>query len=399
MDKMNRTVGGILLVAGTTIGAAVLALPVTAVAGFFPSQLLMTSCWLLLTYTAFLFLEVTLWFPKGANMITMARYTLGPIGQYIALILYLFLLYSLLTAYIALSGDLFLEMTASLNSTLPRWLGFIPLFGLFSIFVYRGTESVDLFNRLLMVAMFFAYLWLLYLAAPFVEKNLLARRDWSCFLVGISVVITSFGFHIIIPTLTLYLDRDIATLKRVIFIGSLLPFLIYSLWQLIALGIIPQEALLRGYLEGVDGATLLTQIVENPTIYLTARLFMWLAVFTSFLGVSLSLWDCLCDGVGQCKQKRPLLYLITFAPPLLFALFSRRVFLSALEYAGAFGVITLLAILPVCMVWSGRYHLTLASDFQTFGGKRALVLVVILSCLIIAAELLSKLTIFQMGFF
>ena len=60
---MNKTLGAILLVSGTTIGAAMLALPVvTGLAGFIPTALLFILFWAFMLFTAFLILEVNLWF-------------------------------------------------------------------------------------------------------------------------------------------------------------------------------------------------------------------------------------------------------------------------------------------------------------------------------------------------
>ena len=80
---MNRMIGGILLVAGTSIGAGMLALPVvTGFAGFWPSFGLLLAYWGLMTYTALLILEVNLWTKKpNSNLITMAEMTLGAPGK------------------------------------------------------------------------------------------------------------------------------------------------------------------------------------------------------------------------------------------------------------------------------------------------------------------------------
>src|SRR5206468_11353 len=99
-------------------------------------------------------------------------------------------------------------------------------------------------------------------------------------------------------------------------------------------------------------------------IAMVARFFSFFAIVTSFLGVSLSLMDFLADGFGIKKTRtgRIALYLMTFVPPLLITLIDPRAFLSALEYAGAFGVVTLLGLFPALMVWSGRYQRHLAAD-------------------------------------
>lgn len=105
MKGHSQLIGGILLVSGTTIGAGMLALPVsTGLAGFIPSIILLFVFWLYMTYTAFLMLEVNLWMGPHTNLISMAKNTLGTIGEGVSWLTYLFLLYSLTTAYVAGAG-------------------------------------------------------------------------------------------------------------------------------------------------------------------------------------------------------------------------------------------------------------------------------------------------------
>src|SRR5579872_3346282 len=104
----SKLIGGVLLVVGTTIGAGILALPVaTAELGFWGSIVLLTGCWAMMTACAFLFLEVNLWLPPNSNLISMAGATLGKGGQAVVWTVYLLLLYSILSAYVAGGGDLF----------------------------------------------------------------------------------------------------------------------------------------------------------------------------------------------------------------------------------------------------------------------------------------------------
>jgi tyrosine-specific transport protein len=392
----SKWIGGVLLVAGTTIGAGMLALPVsTGLAGFFPSILLFFAYWLYMTFTAFLLLEVNLWMGKESHLNSMARYTLGKVGQAFSWLFYLFLLYSLLTAYIAGAGPIFIDAIHALfGIALPEWAGALPLLAIFGYFVYKGTRSVDYVNRFLMVGLAAAYALMVVFLTPHVHWTLLEHVDWRYALLGVSVVATSFGFHIIIPSLTTYLDRDVAKLRSVILVGSLIPLLVYISWEFLALGIIPvsgANGIEQGYINGSNGVLLMTTFLSNPAIAMIARFFSFFAIVTSFLGVSMSLFDFLADGLS-IKKTRPgrlLLYAITFLPPLLIALVDPRAFLSALEFAGAFGVVTLLGLLPALMVWSGRYVKKLApeSAFRAPGGKLALAAAIIISLLVIIHEI------------
>jgi tyrosine-specific transport protein len=89
---LKNTMGGVLLIAGTAIGAAVLALPIqTAALGFTYSLTALVLCWGLMTIGALLVLEANLLIGQGTNLITMAQRTLGPVGQMLTWLSYLFL--------------------------------------------------------------------------------------------------------------------------------------------------------------------------------------------------------------------------------------------------------------------------------------------------------------------
>ena len=78
MNKSGSVFGGALLVAGTSIGGGMLALPVlTSLGGFIPSLFIYLCCWLFMTCTGLLFLEVSLWMHAEANIVSMADRTLG----------------------------------------------------------------------------------------------------------------------------------------------------------------------------------------------------------------------------------------------------------------------------------------------------------------------------------
>ena len=150
MKLTHRLIGGILLVTGTTVGAGMLALPVvTGLAGFIPSIFLFITMWLYMTFTALLILEINLWMGENTNIISMAKKTLGKWGAAISWVIYLFLLYSLTTAYMAGSGPIFLRFFHNMGLMLPEWTSSFPLFVLFGIFVYMGTRSVDYVNQFL----------------------------------------------------------------------------------------------------------------------------------------------------------------------------------------------------------------------------------------------------------
>ncbi len=397
MKTTHRLIGGVLLVSGTTIGAGMLALPiVTGFAGFWPSIVLFIIYWLYMTFTAFLMLEVNLWMEEHTNLITMAKRTLGRGGQIFSWIIYLFLLYTLTTAYLAGGGPIFIEAIEAFTGwQFPAWVNPFPLLIIFGFFVYQGAQSVDVVNRLLMLGLAISYVLMVVFLTPHVQGSLLTHANWPAVWMAVSIVSTSFGFHIIIPTLTDYLHRDVKQLRLVLIIGSLIPLFVYISWELLTLGIIPLQGstgLAEGYQKGIDGATLLGIYLGQTELSLLARLFSLFAIVTSFLGVSLSLRDFLADGlrIQKTQKGRLVLYLLTFVPPLAITLIDPRAFLNALEYAGAFGVVTLLGLFPVLMVWRGRYVQQRTGEFRTPGGQWTLAIALVISLAVIGLEIASK---------
>ena len=70
-----------LIVAGTTIGAGMLALPIASAGiGFSASLILILFTWFLMTYTALLMLELHQYANPDATLTTLAKTLLGQRG-------------------------------------------------------------------------------------------------------------------------------------------------------------------------------------------------------------------------------------------------------------------------------------------------------------------------------
>lgn len=394
---LGRLLGAILLIAGTTIGAGVLALPVASgLAGFHLSILTMIAVWLYLTYAAFCMLEVNLAVGSKTNIVTMATETLGTFGKVVSWSAYLFLLYALNTAYVAGSTSLFQALAINLFGVeINGFFCVIPLLIAFALLLRQGMRVMDGINRLMMIGLVLSFFALVALSLPHVEAKNLELFQPEYVLLSLSTMVTAFGFQIIIPSLVTYLHSDVKALKKAIWIGSAIPLVAYIIWQLTILGIVPHVgdiSIQMAYQKGLSGADLLAEFTHLSAIKWFALAFAFFAILTSFLGVSVSLFDFLADGFHTEKraQSKWKLFFFTFVPPLYFALTSSRVFFTALEYAGAFGVVTLLALLPGLMTWRRRYALKLSSPFQVAGGKWTLALFILISVIIIAFEVVRK---------
>jgi len=204
------------------------------------------------------------------------------------------------------------------------------------------------------------------------------------------VVITSFGYHIIIPSLTTYMQHDRKKLRWILMIGSLVPLLFYVLWQVLILGVVPiqgKESLVGAWQQGVAATQPLTRIVKSEWIKTGAHFFSFFAIVTSFLGVTLSLSDFLTDGfkIKKSWEGRLIACLLTFVPPLVFVFTYQRGFLVALEYAGAF-VAILLIFLPAMMAWK----LKKPSFYSTFWGRLLIIIVILFAIFIVVVDIIEQ---------
>ena len=355
--KISHFFGGVLLIVGTTVGAGIIGLPVdTSPVGFFPSLILLFGCWLLMLATAYFFLDVNMSIKGESNLISMARCTLGRWGQGLSWIVYLLLLYSLTAAYIALSAKLFSEGYYFVTgSALPSGIACFLLPLVFGGFIYLGTEGVDLINRVMMIGLVVTYFLLILFLPEKVQVERLFRADFRPASTVLPVIIVSFGYHIIIPSLVTYMNHNKKKLRWVLFVGSLIPLIFYVVWQLLTMGAIPftGEAGFQALLQRDQPVTeALVAVLQSTWIQVAAGLFSFFVVVTSFLGVTLSLSDFLMDGLRIKKSWEGKLgaLALTFLPPLFFVLTYERGFYLALRYGGVF-VAILLIFLPALMAW------------------------------------------------
>lgn len=394
-NKSGRFIGAILLIAGCCIGAGMLGLPVlSAKAGFIPSLALFFVCWLYMAVTGILLIEINLWSAKETHIVSMASKTLGPVGKAVSWLLFLFLFYSLMVAYIAASGSLTSEFLQGYGySFLPQEIGHFLFCLLFGLLIYLGTAAIDWFNRFLMIGLMITYLGLVAVGLPHIEKELLQHRDWSAATFVIPALIVSFGFHNLVPSVITYLNRDAKKVIFAILIGSAIPLFIYLVWELLILGLVPLQQFEGALSQGSIATEALKQAGRAPWVTMFAELFAFFAIVTSLLSVALSFTDFLADAlqIKKTAQGKVILVMLVLAPPLFFALLYPNLFLVALNYAGGFGAVILFGILPVLMTWKGRYHQRLGHPQLLPGGKFALGLIFLFALSVVGLQLVNRL--------
>lgn len=395
----SKFIGGLLLIVGTSIGGGMLALPVsTAEAGFANSLIFLVMCWLIMTTGALLILEVNLRLPAGSNMVSMAKHSLGLPGQIIAWCAYLVLLYALLAAYISGGSDVFHGLLKQINFDIPVWITSLLFTGVFSLVVYGGIRSVDYVNRGLMFGKLGVYLLLVVIISPHVNLSTLGGGSVKAITGSLMILVTSFGFASIVPSLREYFQDDVASLRKVILYGSLIPLTCYVLWDAVIMGTVRRDGsdgllALMNNQHATSGLTqALSAAVQSPLISGFFGFFTSICMITAFLGVSIGLFDFLADGLALKKkglQGKSTLAL-TFIPPLAIVLFNPGIYLRALGYAGACCVILLL-LLPSLMTWRARKLDKEPVTRLVPGGNATLSVLIVVAVLILLEQMVQGL--------
>ncbi|OGT46928.1 MAG: hypothetical protein A3E82_02655 [Gammaproteobacteria bacterium RIFCSPHIGHO2_12_FULL_38_11] len=354
--------GSIYLILGTCIAAGMLGLPIVTAQYHFALTAIMIFCaWLMMSIGAWCLLQVNMQMPRHANFISMSEATLGKTVKIITWFVYLMLLYSLSCAYLAASGDLLHTLILDIKLFIPRALATCLAALILGYIVYLGIRSVDLTNRFLMSVKFIIAILLIGSVLPFSHFHTLSKGNWNFSHNVFLVVITSFGYASILPSIRDYLDNNKKQLTRVIFLGSIIPMILYFIWVSVI-----QSALPRFGTHGLDAMNnspntisllmsemaALTHHVIIKSISIT---FISICSITGFLSVATSLVDVLTDGLKQKKHgsHRIWIALLAFLPPVLVVIFDPAIFIRALIYAG-YCCIYILVILPIGMYISKR---------------------------------------------
>lgn len=395
MRKAN-IIGGIFLVCGTSIGTGILGIPTsTAQAGFVYSTGAFVVCWVFTTIAALYLLEANLWLKNNTSLSGMSEQLLGIPGKILTWILNLSLLYALICLYLLAAFSwfsFFVEQTVSVS--INQFEGMAVVLGAFSVILFLGMRIADKVNRWLTVAFLVAFAVIIAKTFHHVNPEQLGPREFVKVLPAIPLLITAFGYSVILPVMSSYFNYHPKKLVKMILIGSFIALVAYVFWELVTLGNIPLEGangLLDLAKEHDDGTGVIRGLnnIAVGSIAPFVNVFTFGIITTSFLGVSLALYHFIKEGFHLTEKlaHKSLNLLIIYMPPVLLLSFYPAGFHQILSWAGVI-VSIYLGIIPVLMVWNGRYRLK-KQGFKVPGGKGALAITFLFYSYIVLQKVLA----------
>ncbi|MCF7521527.1 aromatic amino acid transporter [Neisseria sp. ZJ106] len=402
--KTPSLFGGSMIIAGTIIGAGMLANP-TATSGvwFTGSLLVLLYTWFSMLSSGLMILEVNTHYPHGASFDTMVKDLLGNTLNIINGLAVAFVLYLLTYAYIFVGGDLTAQGLGSLSGqdvALP--VGQLVFFGILAFCVWLSTRLVDRLTSVLIGGMVITFFWatgglMTHVKLP-VLLDSAAPADthyWIYAATALPVCLASFGFHGNVSSLLKYFRGDAPKVAKALKAGTLIALVIYILWQLSIHGNLPRYAFAPVIAaEGKVSVLIetLSQFVPTGSMDLILSFFAYMAIATSFLGVTLGLFDYIADifkwndsAVGRSKTAA-----LTFLPPLICCLLFPTGFVTAIGYVGLAATIWT-ALIPAMLLYRARQKFGAGRSYQVQGGVALMIWVFLFGIVNIAAQILSQL--------
>ncbi|WP_236869797.1 aromatic amino acid transport family protein [Candidatus Bandiella numerosa] len=389
----SKVFGSILIVAGTSIGASMLALPmISSSLGEIKSLFLLIMVWLLGYYSSLMVLKVNLFYKGAFSISELCKKSFDFKIWLIADLSIITLFYSLLAAYISgiVEISMLENMPHSSNLLSNGVIGYLVVV-ILVFFIIFNFKVLDVSNRIIFVMKIGVFITMLYFLSSKVELSNL--KNFNGYLLqnndlfkAIPVFFTSFGFHGSIPSIMKYLDNNEKDIKKAFLWGSFLSLIVYCLWIFFTSAVLPKYGLIS--FDAVNNSDnklhelikMLAERTEQDKLHVIISVFSWMAIITSFLGVGVGLYDYILE---KFKFKREVFkdqlkgIFITFFPPLLIAILGKNIFVKALAFA-AISLSMLAIILPAFIA------LKLGQK-----NKIAIIMSLILGMLIVIIELVN----------
>ena len=348
------------LIAGTTVGAGVLALPAaTAGAGFAASSGVLCGSWVFMAAAGLLVAEAAAAAARrtgepDVGFLATVRELLGDDVSRVTGATYAFLHYALLVAYAAQGGGLLAGAVGA-----PAAAGALVFgAGVGGGVAFGPPKLVDKANDAFCAVVAASFVTLLVVGAGAFDAGRLlsVAPDAKASFEAVPISILSLVYHNVIPTVSRRLGFDRARIARAVVLGSAFPLVMFIAWN----------ALIQGVVDvGSAGADPVAALIaaesgeEGAVLSVAVQIFSFSAVVTSFVGFYYGMRGYVKDvlvesSVSSLADDERILAAAVLVPPSVLAAVDPTLFLPALDAAGTFGITLLFGIIPAACVWRLR---------------------------------------------
>ena len=305
---------------GTIIGAGILGLPyVFSKSGFLIGVFWLFVLGLILLLVNLYLGEITLRTKTIHQLPGYAEKYLGKKGKYLMFVAMAFGIYSALLAYLigegqSLSQLFFGDFSYSLHFAIGFWF-------LMTLFLRQGLKELKQIEFWGVLAIIGIILVMFLKFLPGVDTGNLIYNDFSNFFLPFGVVIFALLGFTSIPELRQEIKGQEKLLKKAIFVGALIPIILYILFSFIFVGI---------FGKGVEQVA----TISFGNVVIILGIFTML---TSYFVLSFSLRDIF---IYDLKKKKYVFFFVSLFPLFLYLLVNLFNFADFVKILGIGGVIS-----------------------------------------------------------
>lgn len=332
-ESTNKFLIATAVLIGTCIGAGFLGIPyVAAQSGFFVALAYILLLGLIILFVNLYLGEISLRTNGDYQIPGYARKYLGKRGRFFTAFATIFGIYTAIIAYMLGIGESISFLIIG-NSNYTTLFGF--LIGIFmSGFLWKGMRALKKYEKIgVAVILFLLILIFVIFFGNINYSNLNYFSLGNIFLPFGVVLFALMSFHSI-PEVRLVLNKNEKLMKKVIFSGTLIVIIFYSLFALVVVG-------------KYGGSTPEISTLALGTIFIFLGIF---TMFTSYLALGNALiGDFMFDNR---MKKRKAWFLASITPIFLFILIRLTNFFSFTKILSIGGVVSggMIAIIILLMV-------------------------------------------------
>merc|ERR1719311_584402 len=385
-----------VLIAGTTVGAGILALPAaTAGAGFTASTGVLCGSWVFMAAAGLLVAEAAAACARrtgeaDVGFLATVRELLGDDVSRVTGATYAFLHYALLVAYAAQGGGLLAGAVGA-----PAAGGALVFgAGVGGGVAFGPPKLVDKANDAFCAVVAASFVTLLVVGAGAFDADRLlsVAPDAKAAFEAVPISILSLVYHNVIPTVSRRLGFDRARIARAVLLGSAFPLVMFIAWNALIQGVVDVSS------AGADPVAALIAAEsgeEGAVLSVAVQIFSFSAVVTSFVGFYYGMRGYVKDVLVESSASslagdERILAAAVLVPPSVLAATDPGLFLPALDAAGTFGITLLFGIVPAACAWQLRRE-DESSEIFVPGGDAVLAAMVALSAFVIGEGALDAL--------
>lgn len=361
---MQKQITSTLLVAGMCIGGGTIAIPmVLAKLGIIPVVLITLLVWFLNYYPSLAGMELNLRSERGLSLGSLGKKFSGRGAQIAGEVSVKVLSYAALTMYLCGAASIIqkliencfhCEISMLFIETILALAGVILLFFPFKIVSSANNVMFSGF-----VIIFAVLLGVIIRFTDYTNMPWLVKPTTKDILLACPILFFSFGYQLILHTLRDYCGRDFLNIRKSIFIGSLIPALVYMVWSATSLGAIFNSnpdffaQMISGKIEVGEFVKELANISSFSSFQILVWCMSILAILTSYVGVGVGLAESLNLSfekyVSSTFKRKILSSVTTIAPPYIAASLYPNAFIKILGFSGIM-VVAIGVLIPTYLI-------------------------------------------------